>query len=96
MEAGGKPLIGILFDRLIDSGIPVLLATSINPENDSLEDYARERGILVYRGSENNVLERYYEAAKSVEADLIFRLTGDNPFIDGHLVAEVLRFYYEK
>lgn len=96
MKAGGMPLIGILFDRLKDSELPILIATSKNLENDPLEEYVREQGILIYRGSEDNVLERYYESAKSVNADLIFRLTGDNPFIDGNLINNVLRLYLEK
>lgn len=96
MEAGGIPLIGILFERLKDSGIPILLATSENSENDPLEEYARGKGIMVYRGSEDNVLERYYEAAKTVNADLIFRLTGDNPYIEGSLINDLLSLYKEK
>jgi spore coat polysaccharide biosynthesis protein SpsF len=96
MPASGKPLIGILIDRLKSAGIPVLLATSKNPENDPLDEYAESIGIEVFRGSEDNVLERYYLAAKSVEADLIFRLTGDNPFVDGSIIKEVFNLYAEK
>lgn len=96
MKAGGKPLIGILIDRLKKSDIPVLLATSQNPENEQLIDYAKTIGIEVYRGSEENVLERYYLAAKSVKADLLFRLTGDNPFVDGFIIKEVFHLFSEK
>ena len=59
----------------------------------ALPIYALNRGIRVFRGSENNVLERYCLAAKSVEADLIFRLTGDNPFIESSLINEIYNFY---
>jgi len=96
MPAGGKPLIGILFDRLGNAGIPVLLATSVNPENDKLADYARKKGVEVFRGSENNVLERYYLAAKSVGADLVFRLTGDNPFVEGTLINNIYNLFLQK
>ena len=94
-QVGDKPLIGILFDRISNPEIPVLLATSINKENDILVEYALERGIKVYRGSEENVLERYFMAAKSVDADLIFRITGDNPFIDANLIINILKLYLE-
>jgi spore coat polysaccharide biosynthesis protein SpsF len=80
---GGKPMIGILIDRLKQSGLPIILATSVNPENDVVADYARSREVLVYRGSEENVLERYYFAAKSVQASVVIRVTGDNPLLDG-------------
>jgi len=90
---GGKPLIGVLINRILNPEIPVLLATSVNPENDELVDFAMKSGIEVFRGSENNVLERYFQAAKSVNADLVFRLTGDNPFIDAGLIQDVLNCY---
>ncbi len=90
---GGQPLIGVLLNRIKIPEIPILLATSNNPENDVLVDFAKKSGIKVFRGSEENVLERYAGAAKSVDADLIFRLTGDNPFIDAGLIREVLDCY---
>jgi spore coat polysaccharide biosynthesis protein SpsF len=89
----GKPMIGILFERLKNGVIPIILATSTNPENDVLVNYARNSGILIFRGSESNVLERYYQAAKSVNAEVVIRLTGDNPFLEGRFVEELLDYY---
>lgn len=93
---GGKPMIGILIDRIKTADIPVLLATSINPENDILAEYVKTTGIEVFRGSEENVLERYWKASKSVRADLIFRLTADNPLVDGHIIKEILKISTER
>lgn len=90
---GGKPLIGILINRLKKSEIPILLATSINPENDILVEYVESLGVQVFRGSEDNVLERYYLAAKEIKATTVFRLTGDNPFIDAELVSSAYLYY---
>jgi spore coat polysaccharide biosynthesis protein SpsF len=84
----GKPMIGILIDRLEQSELPIILATSINIENDTLADYAKSLGVLIYRGSEENVLERYYFAAKSVEANVVIRVTGDNPLLDGKFLRD--------
>lgn len=95
MHAGGRPMIGILIDRIKEAGIPILLATSQKPDNDILTDYAIKSGIRVFRGSEDNVLERYYFAAKSVRADLIFRLTGDNPLVSSSLIKDVFDFYLQ-
>lgn len=92
-KIGGKPLIKILFDRVEKSSIPILLATSLNRENDILADYAKSVGIKVYRGSEDNVLERFYFAAKSVNADVVIRVTGDNPLMDGDLIREAYEYY---
>ncbi|MFH1119632.1 MAG: glycosyltransferase family protein [Bacteroidota bacterium] len=90
---GGKPMIGILIERLRQSGIPMMLATSTNKENDELVDFAQKSGIDVFRGNEDNVLERYYLAALACNADPIIRLTGDNPLMDGSLVKDVLAYY---
>lgn len=93
LKIGGKPLIEILINRLKLSGIPILLATSTNTENDLLVDYVENLGIKTFRGSENNVLERYYQAAMSVDADLIIRATGDNPLMDGDIIKDAYSFY---
>jgi spore coat polysaccharide biosynthesis protein SpsF len=84
----GLPLIGILIERIKKADIPILLATSTNKENDELVDYVESLGIATYRGSENNVLKRFYEAAKMVNADAIIRVTGDNPLLDGLFLKE--------
>ncbi len=94
-EINGKPLISMLIERLKWSGLPILVATSINKENDVLvEEVLKHDGVKVYRGSEDNELQRFYEAAKEVGADPVFRLTGDNPLMDGSLLNQMLEKYY--
>ena len=60
----------------------VVLATSREPENDSLASCANRAGASLFRGSENNVLERFYQAATEHGLKTIVRLTADNPCID--------------
>ncbi|TGL77752.1 aminotransferase class III-fold pyridoxal phosphate-dependent enzyme [Leptospira yasudae] len=86
------PMIGILLKRLGQSKTinKIILATSINSINDELVEYVSSIGYNVYRGSEDNVLERYYFAAKEFGADVIIRITGDCPLIDSNLVDEVV------
>ncbi|WP_061249369.1 aminotransferase class III-fold pyridoxal phosphate-dependent enzyme [Leptospira alstonii] len=91
----GKPMIGLLLERLsfskkIDQ---IILATSIDSKNDSLEKYVRELGFEVFRGSENNVLDRYFQAAKKFNAQVIVRVTGDCPMIDPELVDSVIEAF---
>ena len=50
-----------------------------------------ESGIPFYRGSENNVLSRYYNAAKSADADIIIRNTGDNPLVDPTIIDKLIQ-----
>lgn len=88
----GTPIIGLLLARLgrakrIDQ---IVLATSEDPRNESLAQYVCDLGYVVYRGSEDDVLDRYYRAAKEVQADTVVRITGDCPLIDPVLVDAVI------
>lgn len=60
----------------------IIIATTGNPEDTKLYDYCVKNKIKCYRGSENNVLERYYMTALISNADIIIRCTGDCPLID--------------
>ncbi len=62
----GTPMIGLLLERLAKANRihQVVLATSKDPRDESLAQYVRELGYAVYRGSEADVLDRYYQAAR--------------------------------
>ncbi|MEI8309166.1 MAG: aminotransferase class III-fold pyridoxal phosphate-dependent enzyme [Verrucomicrobiota bacterium] len=90
---GGKPMIEILLSRLsraaeVDA---ILVATSEDSRNQPLVDLVRALGYLCYQGSENDVLDRYYQAAKSAAAQVIVRITGDCPLVDPGLVDEIIK-----
>lgn len=94
-EVLGKPLIGYLLERLsrskkIDG---IVLATSVNKENDILCDYVEGIGYEVFRGSEQDVLGRYYQAAKKYNAKTVVRITGDCPLIDPGVCDELVKLY---
>jgi glutamate-1-semialdehyde 2,1-aminomutase len=93
----GTPMIGLLLERLsqarhIDH---IMLATSSDPRNEPLTEYVRSLGFEVYRGSEDDVLDRYYRAAKAAGADVVVRITGDCPLIDPQLVDAVVDRFKE-
>jgi spore coat polysaccharide biosynthesis protein SpsF len=79
-----KPLIWHIIERAkaIENISNVVLATGDSKINDPLESIALEAGISVFRGSENNVLERYKLASDKHDSDYVVRITGDNPFTD--------------
>lgn len=87
-----QPLIWHVFNRLSYSKkiSNVVLATTTNTNDDSLEAWANDNNISVYRGSENDVLERYFEAAKKFEADIVVRITADDPFKDPEIIDAVI------
>ena len=60
----------------------IILATSLNENNDVLVEIAKHHGVNYYRGSENNVLQRFIDAAKEFDAENIIRVCADNPFLD--------------
>jgi glutamate-1-semialdehyde 2,1-aminomutase len=92
MKINNTPMIGLLFERLSKSKkiTKIVLATSINVNNNPLERYVNSLNYTVYRGDESNVLDRYYQAAKQENADVVVRITGDCPLIDGGLIDEVI------
>ena len=94
-QVDGKPLIKILLSRLSRSKKidKIILATSIEPENDHLVKTVEKMGFEVFRGSENDVLDRYYQAAKIYKPQVVVRITGDCPIIDPHLVDQVIESY---
>jgi spore coat polysaccharide biosynthesis protein SpsF len=93
----GKPLILHVIDRLLPAHNVdlIILATTTNARDDPLvklvEGYHAK--VKVFRGSEENVLERYYGAATKYHASTIVRITSDCPFADYHLVDELIGLF---
>ncbi|MDP2030676.1 MAG: aminotransferase class III-fold pyridoxal phosphate-dependent enzyme [Thiobacillus sp.] len=89
----GKPMIELLLTRLtrakeIDE---IVVATSEDSRNLPLIDAVSALGYRCYAGSENDVLDRYIQAAKMASAEVVVRITGDCPLIDAALVDEAIR-----
>ncbi len=80
-------------DRLSQSGLPLILAITENSSDDVLEKFARAKKISIFRGSESDVLSRFYGAALEQKLDIVIRVTSDCPLIDGKLIAQAARDY---
>lgn len=91
----GKPMIGHLLERLSlsESIDKIILATSVLPENDQMCEYVQKIGVDVYRGSEDDVLDRFYQVAKQYHPETIVRITGDCPLIDAKVCDEVIKVF---
>lgn len=91
----GKTLLGHLILRVKKAKTldKIVIATTENPEDNVVAVEAGKLGIEVFRGSENDVLDRYYQAAKKYGDDTVVRLTGDCPLMDPAVVDEVVNFY---
>ncbi len=73
----------------------IVIATSTRSMDDPLETFACEEGVNLFRGSEENVLERYYLASEQFKADIIVRVTGDAPFVDHLTIDRLIRHMVE-
>ena len=93
---GDIPLIEFLLSRLSKSErvSKIVLATSTNQINDQLAEVVQNLGYQVVRGSENDVLQRYVDAAHATKADVVIRITGDCPFVDPQLLDEMLEDFF--
>lgn len=91
----GKPILSYEINRIKQSHKidKLVLATSINPEDDALEQLAASEGIECYRGDLHHVLQRFYDCSIHYQAHTIVRLTGDCPLIDPTIIDDVIRLY---
>ena len=93
LPAAGHPLLDYHVARLAQSGLPLYLATTTEPADDALAAYASARGLPCHRGSETDVLARYYEPAVRFGLDVIVRVTSDCPLVDGPLIGAAVARY---
>ena len=93
----GKPMIWHVINRVkkIPNLQQIILITTQKEEDNELAKIADEHEISLFRGDENDVLNRHYECAVSNKADHIIRITGDCPLIDPNIVQKILEFYLE-
>lgn len=94
-EAGHKSLLQYHIDRLKQTGFDIVIATTTNQTDDIVSDYAEKNNIKCYRGSEHNVLSRFYDAALKYKLDIIVRVTSDCPLIDPHLIRNGVEKYIQ-
>ena len=73
----------------------VIIATTINESDEKIVALCQEKGISYFRGSEDNVLERYFLAAKNAQTDYIVRITSDCPCIDPQVIDKVIDNHFE-
>lgn len=97
LELSHKPLLEHVVSRLKYSCLldEIIIATTNLSIDNLIESWANNNKISIFRGSENNVLERYYEAAKKFNVDVVVRITADDPFKDYRLVDEAINVLIE-
>ena len=92
LPIGGVPLVEYVYRRCTTSTQTDIVAviTSLDSTDDPLADYCGQKNIPVFRGSLNNVLDRYIKAADHFNLDNIVRVCGDSPFVAVDKLDELL------
>ncbi len=93
----GKTVLCHVIERVNQSKLidEIIIATTVKQSDDVISAEALKYGSTVFRGSEEDVLSRYYYAAKENNADIVVRITSDCPVIDPNVVDEIIQFYLD-
>ncbi len=95
LDAAGRTMLDHHLDRLAQTGLPVIVATTTNTTDDPIVTLAENRGIPAHRGSEDDVLARFAGAIRDTGLETVVRVTSDCPLIDGALIERGIRRYFE-
>lgn len=94
-DIAGKPLLWHVISRVKTAKLvdELIIATTTDREDDVLEKWAKDNNLRCYRGSVGDVLDRFYQAAKKYNADIIVRITPDDPFEDPEVIDKVIKYF---
>lgn len=95
LEINGEKIISHIVKRLKTSKIidDIVICTSTNKQDKPLVNIAEELGVKSYRGSEEDVLKRLYEAAIKFDFDYILNITGDCPLVSIEYIDKIVNCY---
>jgi glutamate-1-semialdehyde aminotransferase/spore coat polysaccharide biosynthesis protein SpsF (cytidylyltransferase family) len=93
-----KTILEILIKRLSKSKYisKIIVACSKNPKDKTILDICKKLGVNYFTGSENDVLDRFYKAAKKYKGVNIVRITADCPLLDYQIVDDVISNFFLK
>jgi len=94
-ELAGEPMLARVVNRTgraktLDA---VVVATTVKPADDAIANLCKARGWQLFRGSEDDVLDRYYQTALNYQADIVVRITADCPLIDPEIIDKAINVF---
>jgi spore coat polysaccharide biosynthesis protein SpsF len=94
-DLAGAPLVGRILERVkrCRNVAQIVVATTAKPEDDVLQNLAHHYGVETFRGSENDLVDRYYRAAKQLKADIVVRLPADNPCPEPAEIDKIISYH---
>jgi spore coat polysaccharide biosynthesis protein SpsF len=92
LEINEKPLIEYVVNQISAAMLVdyCIIATSTNSKDDKIVDFCERKKIRCFRGSEEDVLDRYYKCAKHFNCKTIIRISADSPLIDPNVIDEII------
>jgi len=92
-----KPVLWHIVNRLrsVKKINEIVVATSDQPNDNQIKEFCASENIKCFRGSEDDVLDRFYKAASFFNATTLIRITGDCPLIDSILIKELIKYFYK-
>ncbi len=94
----GKPLLWHVVNRLKYANMidDIIIATTVNTIDDRIEEWCEKESVKCFRGSEEDVLNRYYMASVAFPSDVVVRVTADDPFKEPEVIDRVIRKLIEE
>lgn len=95
LDINGRPMLSYMLERVASAKCVdrIVVATSNKPQDDAIYDFCKEEAVSCYRGSLEDVLDRYYHAATKFKCEIIVRLTADCPLIDPNIIDSLIDAY---
>jgi spore coat polysaccharide biosynthesis protein SpsF len=93
-----RPLVSFLIERLraVQLADALVMATTTNTLDNALVEFCKTEDVPYFRGSEEDVLDRFYQCAKKYQADVVVRVTADCPLIDPAIIDQTIQRFLEK
>ena len=97
LPISARPMLAVLLERLASARSlhEIIVATTRAVEDNAIAGLANRMGHKAFRGSESDVLERYFEAAKNAQAQTVVRITADCPLVDPDIVDSVVDAFFQ-
>lgn len=91
----GKPMLWHIVNRLKWSKLidKIVIVTSTNEKDETILEFGEKEGIETYAGSENDLVDRHYQAAKKFKANVMVRITADCPLVDPKIVDKIINYF---
>ena len=98
MDLCGYPVLQWVIERCKRASLldEIVLATTANPEDDCLVALSQSLGIHTFRGSEQDVLDRFIKVAKEFDANIVVRICADNPLLAPEEIDRSVEFYLKE